>query len=144
MTCFFFQAEDGIRDHAQSRGLGDVYKRQYQRRVHGRLRASDIHFEPQEKALRIRFRIDGVLHIQTEADAKISSAVALRLKLMSGLDISEKRLPQDGRFNIKAVSYTHLTLPTICSVQISVVAVSLKKKNEKKSYRCDDVSQQVC
>ncbi len=66
-----------------------------------RLRASDIHFEPQERGLRIRFRIDGVLHVQTEADAKISSAVTLRLKLMSGLDISEKRLPQDGRFNIK-------------------------------------------
>ncbi len=64
-------------------------------------RASDIHFEPQEKYLRIRFRIDGVLHVQTDADLKIASAVALRLKLMSGLDISEKRLPQDGRFNIR-------------------------------------------
>jgi len=64
-------------------------------------RASDIHFEPQEKYLRIRFRIDGVLHVQTDADLKIASAVALRLKLMSELDISEKRLPQDGRFNIK-------------------------------------------
>jgi MSHA biogenesis protein MshE len=81
-----------------------------------RLRASDIHFEPQEKSLRIRFRIDGVLHIQTEADAKVSSAVALRLKLMSGLDISEKRLPQDGRFNIKVrsnpVDVRISTLPT--------------------------------
>ncbi|HJV69177.1 GspE/PulE family protein [Ideonella sp.] len=66
-----------------------------------RVRASDIHIEPQERALRIRFRIDGVLHVQTEADAKIASAVALRLKLMSGLDISEKRLPQDGRFHVK-------------------------------------------
>jgi MSHA biogenesis protein MshE len=66
-----------------------------------RLRASDIHIEPQEKQLRIRFRIDGVLHVQTEADAKISSAVALRLKLMSGLDISEKRMPQDGRFAVR-------------------------------------------
>ena len=64
-------------------------------------RASDIHIEPQEKRLHIRFRIDGVLHLQTEADAKIASAVVLRLKLMSGLDISEKRLPQDGRFNVK-------------------------------------------
>jgi len=63
--------------------------------------ASDIHIEPQEKSLVIRFRIDGVLNIQTEADSKISSALVLRLKLMSGLDISEKRLPQDGRFNIK-------------------------------------------
>src|SRR5688572_27493141 len=64
-------------------------------------RASDIHIEPQEKRLQIRFRIDGVLHPQTEADSKIASAVVLRLKLMSGLDISEKRLPQDGRFHVK-------------------------------------------
>jgi MSHA biogenesis protein MshE len=65
------------------------------------VRASDIHIEPQEKKLLIRFRIDGVLHLQTEADSKIASALVLRLKLMSGLDISEKRLPQDGRFNVK-------------------------------------------
>jgi MSHA biogenesis protein MshE len=64
-------------------------------------RASDIHIEPQEKRLQIRFRIDGVLHLQTESDPKIASAVVLRIKLMSGLDISEKRLPQDGRFNVK-------------------------------------------
>lgn len=64
-------------------------------------RASDIHIEPQEKSLLIRFRIDGALHVQTEADSKITSALVLRLKLMSGLDISEKRLPQDGRFHIK-------------------------------------------
>jgi MSHA biogenesis protein MshE len=69
-----------------------------------RARASDIHIEPQEKALRVRFRIDGVLRVQTEADAKVAGAVALRLKLMSGLDISEKRLPQDGRFNVKLKS----------------------------------------
>jgi MSHA biogenesis protein MshE len=66
-----------------------------------RSRASDIHIEPQEKRLRVRFRIDGVLHVQMEADSKIAPALALRLKLMSGLDISEKRLPQDGRFAIK-------------------------------------------
>lgn len=63
--------------------------------------ASDIHVEPQAERLQIRFRIDGVLHLQTEADIKIAPAVALRLKLMSNLDISEKRLPQDGRFAIK-------------------------------------------
>ena len=70
-----------------------------------KLRASDIHIEPQEKNLVIRFRIDGVLHLQTEADSKIASALVLRLKLISGLDISEKRLPQDGRFNIKLRNY---------------------------------------
>ncbi|MHB1676605.1 MAG: GspE/PulE family protein [Sulfuriferula sp.] len=65
------------------------------------VRASDIHIEPQADALQIRFRIDGVLNLQTRADIKIAPALALRLKLMSGLDISEKRLPQDGRFAIK-------------------------------------------
>ncbi|MFA9275650.1 MAG: GspE/PulE family protein [Candidatus Aquirickettsiella gammari] len=65
------------------------------------VRASDIHIEPQEKRLQIRFRIDGMLHLQTETDMKIAGALALRLKLISELDISEKRLPQDGRFIIK-------------------------------------------
>jgi MSHA biogenesis protein MshE len=82
-----------------------------------RTRASDIHIEPQESSLRIRFRIDGVLHVQTDkADIRIASAVALRLKLMSGLDISEKRLPQDGRFHItlrnSQVDIRISTLPT--------------------------------
>ncbi|MYN30037.1 GspE/PulE family protein [Duganella levis] len=65
------------------------------------VRASDIHIEPQEGRLQIRFRIDGVLHLQTEADMKIAPSLALRLKLMSDLDISEKRLPQDGRFAVR-------------------------------------------
>jgi MSHA biogenesis protein MshE len=53
------------------------------------------------RRLQIRFRIDGVLHLQTEADIKIAPSLALRLKLMSDLDISEKRLPQDGRFAVR-------------------------------------------
>ncbi|SDG54827.1 MULTISPECIES: GspE/PulE family protein [unclassified Duganella] len=65
------------------------------------VRASDIHIEPQEGRLQIRFRIDGVLHLQTESDIKIAPSLALRLKLMSDLDISEKRLPQDGRFAVR-------------------------------------------
>ena len=65
------------------------------------VRASDIHIEPQETRVVIRFRIDGVLHLQTEAEPKIAAPLVLRLKLISGLDISEKRLPQDGRFNVK-------------------------------------------
>ncbi|MGH8809053.1 MAG: GspE/PulE family protein, partial [Noviherbaspirillum sp.] len=80
------------------------------------VRASDIHIEPQEGRLQIRFRIDGMLHLQTEADIKIAQALALRLKLMSGLDISEKRLPQDGRFAIKVkqqqVDVRISTMPT--------------------------------
>jgi MSHA biogenesis protein MshE len=62
--------------------------------------ASDVHIEPMEKRLQIRFRIDGALIPQTEADPKIAPALALRLKLMAGLDISEKRLPQDGRLMV--------------------------------------------
>ncbi len=81
-----------------------------------RARASDIHIEPQDRIIRVRFRVDGVLHVQMEADAKIASALALRLKLMSGLDISEKRLPQDGRFAIKirgnSVDVRISTMPT--------------------------------
>src|SRR3954471_21623904 len=62
--------------------------------------ASDVHIEPLEAHLQIRFRIDGALMPQTQADPKIAPALALRLKLMAGLDISEKRLPQDGRLMI--------------------------------------------
>jgi MSHA biogenesis protein MshE len=80
------------------------------------VRASDIHIEPQEGRLQIRFRIDGVLHVQTETDIRIASALVVRLKLMAGLDISEKRLPQDGRFNIRLrdqeVDVRMSTLPT--------------------------------
>lgn len=78
--------------------------------------ASDVHIEPQEKQLAIRFRIDGVLHPQTQADLKIAPALALRLKIVSGLDISEKRLPQDGRFAVKVrgrtVDVRLSTMPT--------------------------------
>ncbi len=65
------------------------------------MRASDIHIEPDEKQLRIRQRIDGVLQESILKENKIASAMVLRLKLMAGLDISEKRIPQDGRFNLQ-------------------------------------------
>ncbi len=64
--------------------------------------ASDIHIEPDEACLRIRQRIDGVLHEHIMEDHRIAPALVLRLKLISGLDISEKRLPQDGRFSVRA------------------------------------------
>jgi MSHA biogenesis protein MshE len=80
------------------------------------VRASDVHIEPQETRLQVRFRIDGALHLQTEADTKIGPSLVLRLKLMAGLDISEKRLPQDGRFSVRvrdqAVDVRISTLPT--------------------------------
>ncbi|MBL4867937.1 MAG: Flp pilus assembly complex ATPase component TadA [Pseudomonadales bacterium] len=64
-------------------------------------KASDIHIEPDESVLRIRQRIDGVLQEQVMKEKRAAAALVLRLKIMSGLDISEKRLPQDGRFHIR-------------------------------------------
>lgn len=78
--------------------------------------ASDVHIEPQEDSLQIRVRVDGVLQTQTQADKRIGAALAQRLKLMAGLDISEKRLPQDGRFSVRVKKHTIdvrlSTLPT--------------------------------
>jgi len=78
--------------------------------------ASDIHIEPQEDRLRIRIRVDGHLQAQTETEPRVAAALALRLKLMAGLDISEKRHPQDGRFNVlvrqQPVDVRISTMPT--------------------------------
>ncbi len=63
-------------------------------------RASDIHIEPGENVLRIRLRVDGLLQEQVVPDRRIAPAVVSRVKLMAGVDISERRLPQDGRFNL--------------------------------------------
>jgi MSHA biogenesis protein MshE len=80
------------------------------------VKTSDIHIEPDETVLRIRQRIDGVLQEQVMKEKRIASALVLRLKLMASLDISERRLPQDGRFNIKLknrnVDVRISTLPT--------------------------------
>ncbi|MDT8383713.1 MAG: ATPase, T2SS/T4P/T4SS family [Gammaproteobacteria bacterium] len=79
-------------------------------------KASDIHIEPDESVLRIRRRIDGVLHEQVMDEKAIVPALVSRLKLMASLDISERRLPQDGRFNIKlknkSIDVRFSTLPT--------------------------------
>ena len=64
------------------------------------IRASDVHIEPDEEVLRIRQRVDGVLQEQVIKESRIAAALVSRLKLMAGLDISEKRLPQDGRFQL--------------------------------------------
>ena len=64
-------------------------------------RSSDIHIEPDESVVRIRQRVDGVLQEQVMKEKRVNAALVLRLKLMAGLNISEKRLPQDGRFNIR-------------------------------------------
>lgn len=63
--------------------------------------ASDVHIEPDETVFRIRMRVDGVLQEQVIKEKRVASALVMRLKIMSNLDISERRMPQDGRFNIR-------------------------------------------
>ncbi len=78
--------------------------------------ASDIHVEPQEKALLIRFRQDGVLHVMEKLPRSLTPAVTSRLKIMADLDISERRLPQDGRirrsFRGRTMDFRVSTLPS--------------------------------
>lgn len=80
-----------------------------------KLRASDIHIEPYEKIFRIRYRVDGVLHEIISPPKKMQAAVIARLKIMSGMDITEKRTPQDGRFRAtisgRTIDYRVSALP---------------------------------
>jgi type IV pilus assembly protein PilB len=97
--------------------------------------ASDIHVEPYEKELRIRFRIDGVLYDVMHPPLKLRDALISRMKIMSKLDISEKRLPQDGRIKIKVkvdsrsreLDFRVSTLPTLFGEK--VVLRLLDKEN---------------
>ncbi len=80
--------------------------------------ASDIHFEPYEDTYRIRFRMDGVLKTQMRPPTKMSSRLAARLKVMSNLDIAERRVPQDGRIKLniskgRAFDFRVSTCPTL-------------------------------
>jgi len=80
-------------------------------------RASDIHIEPSEDSIYIRYRIDGVLHDILTLPAKLKGALITRIKIMSNMDISEKRIPQDGRIKMKIgkreVDFRVSTLPSI-------------------------------
>ncbi|OMH41160.1 type IV-A pilus assembly ATPase PilB [Desulfurobacterium indicum] len=84
--------------------------------------ASDIHIEPFEKELRIRYRIDGVLYVVGKYSPEIKDAVAARFKVLSNLDIAEKRLPQDGRMSVKykgrKIDFRVSTLPTVFGEKI--------------------------
>jgi type IV pilus assembly protein PilB len=88
--------------------------------------ASDIHIEPYEKEYRVRFRIDGILQTIMNPPAKLKDAITSRVKIMSKLDISEKRLPQDGRIMLKVnlggkkkqLDYRVSTLPTLFGEKI--------------------------
>jgi type IV pilus assembly protein PilB len=88
--------------------------------------ASDIHIEPYEKDFRVRFRIDGILYNMMNPPLRLKDAITSRIKIMAKLDISEKRLPQDGRIKIrttingkkKEIDYRVSTLPTLFGEKI--------------------------
>jgi type IV pilus assembly protein PilB len=79
-------------------------------------RASDIHIEPFEKEVRLRYRVDGILYESPPPPKRMQNAIVSRIKIMSNLDIAERRLPQDGRFRIKArgreIDFRVSSLPT--------------------------------
>jgi type IV pilus assembly protein PilB len=85
--------------------------------------ASDIHFEPYEKSYRVRFRTDGILQVVVRPPRNLAPRLAARLKVMSQMDISERRLPQDGRIQMKlsrnrAIDFRVNTLPTLWGEKI--------------------------
>ncbi|MDF0535135.1 type IV-A pilus assembly ATPase PilB [Shewanella sp. A32] len=85
--------------------------------------ASDLHFEPYEKKYRIRFRIDGILHEMSAPPINLASRISARLKVMSKLDIAERRVPQDGRIKMKlsrnkSIDFRVSTLPTLWGEKI--------------------------
>jgi type IV pilus assembly protein PilB len=85
-------------------------------------RASDIHIEPTERDLRVRFRIDGVLHEVMRSPKTITSGVTSRLKIMADINIAERRVPQDGRLSVNAngkkIDLRVATLPTVWGEKI--------------------------
>ncbi|MEG1863555.1 MAG: ATPase, T2SS/T4P/T4SS family, partial [Oscillospiraceae bacterium] len=95
--------------------------------------ASDIHIEPQEKYLRIRYRIDGVLHEVMEQSRKLHASVISRIKVMSGMDIAERRVPQDGRATIKldgkTVDLRVASLPSAYGERMTIRILNRNAKN---------------
>lgn len=88
-----------------------------------RMGASDLHFEPYEKSFRVRFRVDGVMQKMANPPVQLANKIAARLKVMSQMDISERRVPQDGRIKLKisknkAIDFRVNSLPTLFGEKI--------------------------
>ena len=101
--------------------------------------ASDIHIEPEEHKLRIRQRVDGLLQEHVIDGQSVSSALVTRLKLMSGLDISEKRLPQDGRFSIRVNEQTLVIRVSTLPVQFGESVVMRLLDNSSNLMGLDEL-----
>ncbi len=98
--------------------------------------ASDLHFEPYEKFYRVRFRIDGMLRVVAQPPVTLSRKLAARIKVMSRLDVSERRVPQDGRIKLKisankAMDFRVSTMPTLYGekVVMRILDSSIAKLN---------------
>jgi type II secretory ATPase GspE/PulE/Tfp pilus assembly ATPase PilB-like protein len=92
-------------------------------------RASDVHIEPLEEKTRVRYRIDGILHEKLILPKKIHDAVISRIKILAGLKIDEKRVPQDGRFSFKAAGQeVDLRVSSLPSVHGEKIVMRLLKK----------------
>ncbi len=95
-------------------------------------RASDIHIEPQEDKTRVRYRIDGILHEKLILPRSVHEAVVSRIKILSGMKIDEKRIPQDGRFNFRVgEEVTDLRISSLPSVHGEKIVMRLLKKTAK-------------
>ena len=107
--------------------------------------ASDIHFEPYEASFRVRFRMDGILRAIASPPSKLANRISSRLKVMSGLDIAEKRVPQDGRIKLnlsktRSIDFRVSTCPTLFGEKIVLRildAASAKLGIEKLGYEDD-------
>lgn len=92
-------------------------------------RASDVHIEPQEERTRVRYRIDGILHEKLALPKSVHEAVVSRIKILSGMKIDEKRIPQDGRFNFKfGIEEVDLRVSTLPTVDGEKIVMRLLKK----------------
>jgi type IV pilus assembly protein PilB len=113
-----------------------------------RLKASDIHIEPYEKRLRVRFRIDGLLHEKVHPPSGVAAGLSSRIKIMSRLDISERRRPQDGRLKVKTqtgmdVDFRVSVLPTLFGEKIVMRLLdksNLKLDMTQLGFEADDLA----
>ena len=124
-------AEEDVNDPVKSAPIVKLVNTILEQSV--RHRASDIHIEPYEEYIRVRFRIDGKLQQMFEYETSILNAVVARIKITAGMDISEKRKPQDGRINIKVDKLAYdlrvSTLPTMYGEKI------VMRVNSKEGFR---------
>lgn len=123
-------------------------------------KASDIHFEPYEKVYRVRYRQDGILYEVANPPIKLVSSIVARLKVMSNLDISERRVPQDGRFKLimgkdRSIDFRISTLPTLwgekivmrildpSATQLDISALGFEPKQQEDYLRAINMSQGI-